>query len=75
MRAFIEFSRSQIDYALEQPIERLLKPGIKAVVLIGLLTIAAQAAADRAMDRQALTRLTAKAGTAKEPVKTGSIKR
>jgi hypothetical protein len=71
-----EFVRSQLEYAWEQPVERLLKPGVKAVVLIGLLTMAAQAAAERAMDRQGLARLSAKAGPAhKESLRTGSLKR
>jgi hypothetical protein len=71
----IEFFRAQFDYAWEKPVERLLKPGIKATVLIGLLTGAAQWTRERSrsMDRQSLAKLS-KAAYA-DPVKTGSLKK
>lgn len=69
----IEFFRAQLDDAWEKPVERLLKPSIKAVVLIGLLTGGAQWKRERSMDRQTLAKLS-KAAYA-HPFKTGSLKK
>jgi len=69
----IEFFRPQFDYAWEKPVERLLKPGIKATVLIGLLTGATQWTRERSMDRQSLAKLSNAAY--RDPVKTGSLKK
>ncbi|HEV2559640.1 MAG TPA: hypothetical protein VGU45_13500 [Microvirga sp.] len=73
-----EFCQDQWSRALEEPAERLLKPGIKAVVLIALLTGAAHAVQERAPRKG-----TAKAAAHSRPGKvippapptTGSVRR
>jgi hypothetical protein len=52
-----EFLRSILSRALEQPVQFLLKPAIKSVVAIGLLTVAAQTLYERSVDRQGLAKL------------------
>jgi hypothetical protein len=58
----LDFFRGQFDHAWEKPFERLLKPGIKAVALIGLLTGTARLVNERRMDRASLAQLAAKSG-------------
>ena len=67
------FLRDQIDDAREQPVERLLKPSIKAVVLIALLVTAAHWVQERSLDRKSLAALATKA--ANDPVKMGSLRK
>jgi hypothetical protein len=52
-----EFLRSILTRALEQPVQFLLKPAIKSVVAIGLLTVAAHTLYERSVDRQGLAKL------------------
>jgi hypothetical protein len=68
-----EFLRDQWDRALDDPVETLLKPLIKAAVVIALLVTAAEWVKWRSFDRVALARL---AGAAvNDPARTGSLKR
>ena len=68
-----DFLRDQWDRALDAPVEALLKPVIKAAVVIALLVTAAEWVKSRSFDRDALARL---AGAAiKDPARTGSLKR
>ena len=64
----------QVLRAREEPVDYLLRPGIKAVVMIGLLTVAAQVHQERAYDRKMLSKLSAGAKPTKI-VTTGSVKR
>ena len=53
-----EILRTQFQAMREQPAERLLKPGIKAAVIVAVLTAAAHFASERSSyDRTALARL------------------
>jgi hypothetical protein len=61
--------------AREQPADLLLRPGIKAVVIIGLLTVAAQVSQERSPDRKMLAKLSAGSRAVKAPVTIGSAKR
>lgn len=67
--------RHQLMRAREEPAECLLKPGIKAVVLIALLTGAAQSAQDRHAARKAGQKQTFSAPATKAPSTTGSVRR
>ena len=59
--------------ALEQPVQLIVKPVIKSVVVIGLLTFAAQTLYERSFDRQGLGKL---AGTAaKQSTKNSAVRR
>jgi hypothetical protein len=75
MRSSIEFMQEQIARIREEPVERLLKPGIKSVVIIGVLSLAAHHLSKPSLDRQGLARLSSGAKVVKEPSKTGSIRR
>lgn len=68
-----EFFRSLLGRVLEEPVRFLLKPAIKSVVAIGLLTVAAQTLYERSFDRQSLGKLAATA--VKSPSKTPASKR
>ena len=69
-RAFFDSPKCR---AVEQPVQFVVKPVIKSVVVIGLLTVAAQTLYERSFDRHGLGKL---AGTAtKLPVKTGAARR
>jgi hypothetical protein len=65
----------QLQLAREQPVDLLLRPGIKAVVIIGLLTVAAQASQQRSPDRNMLAKLAAGSKAMKAPATAGSVKR
>jgi hypothetical protein len=68
-----DFLRDQWERALDEPVEALLKPVIKAAIVIALLVTAAEWARWRSFDRDALAQL---AGAAvKDPARTGSLKR
>jgi len=67
------FLREQVDGALEQPVEKLLKPALKAVVAIALLVAAAHWVQERSLDRKSLALLATKAVT--EPARTGSLRK
>jgi hypothetical protein len=68
-----DFLRDQWDRALDAPVEAVLKPAMKAAVVIALLVTAAEWVKWRSFDRDTLARL---AGTTlKDPVRTGSLKR
>jgi hypothetical protein len=67
------FLRDQIEDAFDRPIEGLLKPAIKALVLIALLTSAAHWVQEHSLDRKSLATLATKATS--DPAKTGSIKK
>ena len=71
--ANVRLLRDQIEDAFDSPIEGLLKPAIKAIVLIALLTTAAHWVQERSLDRKSLAALATKATS--DPVKTGSIKK
>ena len=62
-----EILRNQFDAMREQPVERLLKPGIKAAVIVAILSVAAHFASERSYDRTALARLAAGGPAAKAP--------
>ena len=61
--------------AREQPVDLLLRPGIKAVVIIGLLTVAAQVAQQSPSERKILAKNATGFKASKAPVTTGSAKR
>jgi hypothetical protein len=69
-----DFLHHQMMRARQEPAEYLLKPGIKAVVVIGLLTGAAHWAQERYAPRKAQKQLS-HARSVKAPVMTGSVKR
>lgn len=77
----LEILRDQIDLAREQPVERLLKPGIKAVVLVAALSVAAHSLAERSartggMDTKGLAHLASKSSKPlREPSTTGATRR
>src|SRR5689334_13302249 len=75
VRKQIAFLREQVEYLGEQPVERLLKPSIRTVVIVGALTVAAHVTTKRPLDRQSLARLATGQSVVKEPAKTGSIRR
>ena len=52
-----DFLRDQWDRALDAPVEALLKPVIKAAVVIALLVTAAEWVKWRSFDRDALARV------------------
>ena len=62
-----EILRNQFEAMREQPAERLLKPGIKAAVIVAILSVAAHFASDRSYDRTALAKLAAGSPAAKAP--------
>jgi hypothetical protein len=67
-----QFLRHHIEAAREEPVERLLKPGIKATVIVAILTVAAHFASERtSYDRTALARLAAGSPSAKATATTG----
>lgn len=68
-----EFFRSLYSRVLEEPVRFLLKPAIKSVVAIGLLTVAAQTLYERSFDRQSLGKLAG--ASVKAPLKNGAVKR
>jgi hypothetical protein len=65
----------QLLRAREQPLDWLLKPAIKAAVVIGLLSAAAHVPQERSYDRKALAKLSAASKSLKAPMTTGSVKR
>ena len=65
-----EILRTQFEAMREQPAERLLKPGIKAAVIVAILSAAAHFASEKSYDRTALARLAAGAPAAKAPATT-----
>jgi hypothetical protein len=67
--------RYQLELMREEPIERLLRPGIKVVVIVGALSVAAHEVSKRSFDRTELARLASKKQLVKEPTRTGSIRR
>jgi hypothetical protein len=69
--AMLDFIRGQIDYALESPVERLLKPAIKTVVIVGILVVVAEWLSSRSFDRKSLAQL-AGSSAAKQAVKPSS---
>jgi phage baseplate assembly protein W len=52
-----EFFGSLLHRTLEQPVQFIVKPAIKSVVVIGLLSVAAQTLYERSVDRQGLAKL------------------
>lgn len=72
---FRDFLHHQLMRVREEPAEYLLKPGIKAVVLIALLTGAAHWAQERYAPRKAPSKQVSQSRAAKAPVMTGSVKR
>ena len=60
-----EILRNQFEAMREQPAERLLKPGIKAAVIVAILSVAAHFASERSYDRGALAKLAASGPAAK----------
>jgi len=67
------FLREQVDAALEQPVDKLLKPAMKAAIAIALLATAAHWVQERSLDRKSLAALASKAVS--EPVRTGSLRK
>jgi hypothetical protein len=65
----------QLQRAREQPVNLLVRPGIKAVVIIGLLTVAAQVAQQSPSERKILAKNATGFKASKAPVTTGSAKR
>jgi len=65
-----EILRTRFQAMREQPAERLLKPGIKAAVIVAILSAAAHFASETPYDRTALARLAAGAPPAKAPATT-----
>ena len=59
----LDFIRGQIDYALESPVERLLKPAIKTVVIVGILVVVAEWLSSRSFDRKSLAQLAGSSAT------------
>lgn len=71
-----DFLHHQVMRARAEPAEYLLKPGIKAVVLIALLTGAALWAQDRYAPRQkGVQKPPSQARLMKAPAMTGSVRR
>lgn len=62
-----EILRTQFEAMRAQPAERLLKPGIKAAVIVAVLSVAAHFASERSYDRGALARLASGGPAAKAP--------
>ena len=62
-----EILRNQFEAMRERPAERLLKPGIKAAVIVAMLSVAAHFASERSYDRTALAKLAAGGPAAKAP--------
>jgi hypothetical protein len=52
-----EFVRSLVSRAVEQPVQFIVKPAIKSVLIIGLLTVAAETVYERSFDRKGLGKL------------------
>jgi hypothetical protein len=65
-----EILRNQLEAMRERPAERLLKPGIKAAVIVALLSAAAHFASERSYDRSGLAKLAAGGPAAKAPATT-----
>lgn len=65
-----DFLRNQFEAMREQPAERLLKPGIKAAVIVAILSVAAHFATERSYDRSTLAKLAAGGPAAKAPATT-----
>ena len=70
-RAFFDSLKCR---AVEQPVQFVVKPVIKSVVVIGLLTVAAQTLYERSFDRHGLGKL-AGAATKQPILKNGAAKR
>ena len=66
-----EILRTQLQAMREHPAERLLKPGIKAAVIVAVLSVAAHFASEKAYDRGTLAKLAAGGPAAKAPATTG----
>ena len=62
-----EFLRTQYRAVREAPAERLLRPGIKAAVIVAVLTVAAQWASEKSYDRSGLARLAGSPAPAAKP--------
>lgn len=72
----LPFLRQHVQSLCDEPVERLVKPALKAVAVIGGLSIAAHAMSDRSLDKQGLSRLAGSSqGTFKDPPTTGSVRR
>lgn len=69
----LAFLREQVDGALEQPVEKIFRPALKAVVAIALLATAAHWVQERSLDRKSLAVLATKAVS--EPARTGSLRK
>lgn len=67
----LRFLGRQLREARDQPVARLLKPGIKAVVAIAGLSLAAHLASERSLDRQGLARLASQQPAAAKAQKAG----
>ena len=65
----------QLQRLREQPVDLLVRPGIKAVVIIGLLTVAAQVSQERSFDRRMITKHSTGFKAMKTPVISGPAKR